>query len=390
MSYLKNTLQPASLDASGRLRVGQLTTLADLKTLNEDDTLLLENTGTGTVAWADNKCQLTVTSGQYLIRRSRHYFPYFSGKSHQVEITQDGFQSQAGVVKRVGYFSSNAVDPYESNFDGFYLEDDGTAKRIVVMRYGTEVLNVAQVNWNGEDVSGYNWQNFTVLMFDFLWLGGAILRVMLKTPSGFAVLHTFDYAGTATNTFMRSPNHSVRWEIRGVSDGGTLRPICAQVSTEGSINESGRQRSVNTGATAITLAAIGTTYPIIGIRKKTTHRDRSVKQIGLSAFVSTSDQLLVSLQRNPTLSAPLTWSDVAQSAVQQGLGNGTITVTSPGQVLFSLGISQNVTIPPNVLDSDFLSSLGVSIADVSDEMVLCGTPITATVASHGFISFKEY
>ena len=37
------------------MRVGQLTTLGDLKTLNADDPLLLENTvvGGGTAVWGD-------------------------------------------------------------------------------------------------------------------------------------------------------------------------------------------------------------------------------------------------------------------------------------------------------------------------------------------------
>jgi hypothetical protein len=392
MSYRPNLLNEITFDAGGRLRVSQLTTLGDLKTLNEDDLLLLENVGTGTASWADNKCNLSVTSGQYEIRRSKHYFPYFSGKSQPIEITFDGFQTQAGVTKRVGYFSSNAVAPYNSDLDGFWLEDNGTTKYLVVSRKGTETLRVALSAWNGDKAMlTYDWSKFTVVLFDFLWLGGAGLRVFVKTADGFILAHEHaGHTGVATNTFTHSPNQNVRFEIRGDSDSGSLRAICAQVSTEGSIEESGKQRSVGTGATAITLAAIGTTYPIIGIRKKTTQRDKAVKQIGVSAFVSSSDQMIVTLQLNPTLSAGLAWSNVTNSAVQQGLATGAQTVTSPGTILFSAPWSQNTVVPPNILDQDFLSSLGMTIADVSDELILCGTPITATVAAHGFIGYKEY
>jgi hypothetical protein len=392
MSYSPNLLTGISLDAGGRLRTSQLTTLGDLKTLNEDDTLLLENTGTGTFTWADNKCNLSVTTGQYAIRRSRHYFPYFSGKSQPVEVTFDGFQTQAGVTKRVGYFSSNAVAPYDSNKDGFWIEDDGTTKYIVVSRYGTETHRTALANWNGDKAMlTYDWSKFTVVWFDFLWLGGAELRVFVKTGEGFVLAHSYsNHPGVSTNTFTKSPNQCVRYEVRGDSDAGSLRAICAQVSTEGSINESGKQRSIDTTHTAITLAAIGTTYPIIGLRKKTTHRDRAVKQIGVAAFVGSTDSILLSLQRNPTLSAPLTWSDVTNSAAQQGLATGAQTVTTPGEKLFARALTQNVVIPPNILDNDFLSSIGMSIADVSDELILCGTPITATVSVTGIIGFKEY
>lgn len=392
MSYAPNLLTGVSLDAGGRLRVGQLTSLVDLKTLNEDDTLLWENSGTGAAsAWADNKYTLSVTTGQYQIRRSRHYFPYFSGKSHQVEATVDGFQTQAGVTKRVGYFSSNAVAPYNSDKDGFWIEDNGTTKYLKVSRFGTETLSVAMADWNGDkDILTYDWSKFTVILFDFLWLGGAVLRVFVKIGDTFSLVHQFNYAGTATNTFTLSPNHSVRAEVRGDSDAGTMRLVCAQVSTEGSIEESGKQRSVDTGHVAISLATIGTTYPIIGIRKKTTHRDRAVKQVGIAAFVGSSDTLLVTLQRNPTLSAPLTWSNVSSSAVQQGLGDGTITVTSPGEKLFGLVLVQNSVIPPNILDKDFLSSIGMGIDNTSDQLIVCGTPVTATVSVTGIIGFKEY
>lgn len=40
-------INPIGIDAGGRARVSQLTTLGDLKTLNADDTDLLETVGTG-------------------------------------------------------------------------------------------------------------------------------------------------------------------------------------------------------------------------------------------------------------------------------------------------------------------------------------------------------
>lgn len=393
MSYRPNLLTEISFDAGSRLRVGQITSLGELKTLNEDDLLLWENAGTGAAsAWADNKYTLSVASGQYQIRRSRHYFPYFSGKSQQVEITLDGFQTQSGVTKRAGYFSSNAVAPYDSDKDGFWIEDDGATKYLKVSRRGTETLSVPMASWNGDkDILTYDWSKFTVVLFDFLWLGGAVLRVFVKIGGSFSLVHQFDYAGTVANTFTHSPNHAVRAEARGVSDGGTMRLICAQVSTEGSVEESGKQRAVDTGHVAYNLTTIGTTYPIVGVRKKITHRDRQVKLVGLSAFVTTNaDHLLLTLQRNPTLSAPLVWTDVANSAAQQGLGDGTKTVTSPGEKLFSLVITQGAVLPPDVLNKDFLSSLGVSVDNVSDELILCGTPITATVGTFGVLVFKEY
>jgi hypothetical protein len=389
---LNPTAEPVSFDASARQRVGFLTTLADLKCLNVDDPLLLETVGTGTNTFSANKMAMSVTAGQYSVRKSKHYFPYFSGKSQQVEITCDNFHNQAGVVKRIGYFSTNAVAPYNSTLDGFWLEADGTTHRLKMYRAGVEVLNVPAASWNGDpEAKTHNFQNFSVVMFDFLWLGGAVLRVLVKTNDCFKVVHIFHYSGTAQDTFTRSPNHPVRWDIYSSSGSGTLRAICAHAATEGSTFESGKQRSANTGATAIVMATAGTTYPLIAIRKATAQRDRSIKQVGVGAFVaSNNDQCLLTLQLNPTLSAALTFSALPNSSAESAVGNGTITVTSPGVILFSMHLSQNQVIPPNILENDFLSNIGVTIADVSDQLTLCITPITASVGTFGVINYKEF
>ena len=394
MSYQPTILTDASLDAGQRLRVAQVITLGDLKTLGSDNLLVLENTsdGGGSVTWADNKATLATTSGGYAIRRPRQYFQYFTGKSHVVEMTFDGAQTQAGVTKRIGYFSSAAAAPYDTGFDGFWIEDDGSTKYFVVSRAGVEVHRTALVNWNGDRrVQTYDWSKFTVVMFDFLWLGGASLRLFLKFDDGFAVVHEYTHAGNATNTMTLSPNQCVRMEVRGVSDAGSLRFICAQVATEGHLTEQGQRRSVNTGHVAISCSSIGTAYPLIGLRKRSGFRDRTTKTAGLGAFIDSNlDNALFTVQKNPTLSGTPTWNDIAGSVAASAVGNGTLTVSTPGTVLFSLYATQGQVIQPTIFEDDYLSYLGSTIADVSDEIWLCVTPITATVGAFGALAFREF
>jgi hypothetical protein len=167
--------------------------------------------------------------------------------------------------------------------------------------------------------------------------------------------------------------------------------VCSQVSTEGSISESGKIRSVNTGNDLINLATIGTTYPLKALRLNSDFKDRYLKVTGISGFVSTvNDILLLTVQLNPTLSAPLSYTSVPNSTAQQANGNGTITVTAEGAVLFSQIITVDSVFSPESFLQDFLSVIGNSIENVSDQIVLCGTPITATVGSFGIINFKEY
>jgi hypothetical protein len=99
----------ASASLNGKQSVVEYKTLFDGKTLNADDPLIFENEGTGAATYAGSNVTLSVTAGQYMIRQQLFHNPYFSGKPQQIEQTCLGFQSQAGVVKRIGYFSSSTV-----------------------------------------------------------------------------------------------------------------------------------------------------------------------------------------------------------------------------------------------------------------------------------------
>lgn len=381
-------------DAGGRVRVSQLTTIFDGKILNEDLPVLFDNQGTGTGSFGSNKYTMTVAAGQYLVRQSTRYGVYFSGKSQLIECTFDNFHAQANVTKRVGYFSSSAVAPYDTTFDGFYLENDGTTIRLKIDRAGTNVLNAAINTWDNYDlISTYNWENFTVVLFDFLWLGGAVLRLFLKTDLGFVLCHTVNYSGTATNTFTLSPNQPVRYEIRSSGGAGTLRYICAQIATEGSINESGRTGSTSSSSGLVTYAVVGTRYPLIAIRKKTTHRDIGVRNISAQVHVKTNNDIVkYEIWLNLTTSAPLTFANNGY-AVERALGNGVITVTgfpTNSKLLHTGFVSYGSTMPDDALELDYHSFLGMSINDTPDVAMLVVMPLTANIDIWGSMNYKEY
>lgn len=380
------------IDASGRTRVSQLTTLGDYKMVGEFPALALNAAGTGTGAWAESKYSMSVAGNQYLVLQSRVSHPYFSGKSQTVEITFDRFQHEAGITKRVGYFSSSATPPYTANLDGIFLESDGSHYYIKVYRNGTLTVSVIDQAWdNWSEIQGYDWSFFTVILIDFLWLGGAVARLWIKKGDSFILAHAVHYAGTAENIFCLSPSQPLRIEIRASNAGGQLRYVCSQVATEGSIDESGYSGSVNTTSSAISLASAGTTYPLIAIRKKSAFINAAVKIKNLAIDVgSTADRLLWSLQLNPTLSAGLTYGDLANYPIQFALGNGTITVSSPGTVLISGFLQTGALIPTGIVTTNYLMWLGNTIAGVMDQFVLCATPITNTISAHGEIAFKKY
>ena len=383
-------LSSVSFDAGARQRVSQLTTLGDYKILNTDRTLLLETAGTGTGAFSNNKYTMTVTNGQYLVRQSKKYHAYLSGKSQLAEFTFENFHIQANVIKRIGYFSSNAVAPYDTTYDGIYLENDGTDIRFRITRAGTTVLNVTQSNWNVNTLNGHDWSLFNVVLIDFLWLGGAVIRLYVKTSTGFQLCHVYSHAGTTSDTMTLSPNQPVRYEIRGNGAGGTMTYICAQVSTEGSVDEAGLLYAITHSSTGITLNNIATTYPILAIRKKSTQRDVPLSIVDFKLLTaSNNDQIKLWLLLNPTLSAPLSFNSTSYS-FEYAIGDGTITVSSVG-IPISVGFStQNTTIQVQTLTTNFLSWLGSTLNNTMDTIVLAGTPITATITTHSSITVKEF
>ena len=384
------------IDAGGRQRVSQLTTLMDGKVVNGHTPLIFESAGTGTQTLGNSKNNMAVTSGQWSIFTTKRFYPYFSGKSQTVECTFDSFGGQSNVTKRFGYFSSNAVSPFDSTFDGMWCENDGTTIRLRMARAGTSTLDVPITSWSGyANLGEYqnlaNWDNFTVCIFDLLWLGGAVMRFWIKTQSGFVLAHIFHYAGTAQDVFMLHPCQPLRYEIRSSTGVGSFRYICSQIATEGSLEEDGIVRAVTTGVTAITCATIGTTYPLLSIRKQSAYRCVASRISDFNIFVSSiNDRMLYSIQINPTLSAPLTYANVSSSSVQSALGNGIITVTAAGVLMAAGFLAQNSILPSRLLENNFLAYIGGTLANTMDEYVLCGTPITASVDCYASLAYKEY
>lgn len=380
----KNT---ANIDSGGRLRVSQITTLFDGKILNSDDTNLFGNVGTGTGLYQNSTYKMSVTSGQYLIRSSKFYLPYFSGKSQMIEMTFDNFQTQTNVIKRVGYFSSNAVAPYDSNKDGFWLENDGTGISLKIENNGTSIANVPLASFNGyADIATYDWSKFTVINFDFLWLGGANFRVFLVVNNSFVLSHEFMFSGVFTGTIFKSPNQTLRYEIRSTTGVGYLTSICSQVATEGSNIEGGKVIGIfNT--TGIACNNVGTIYALKSWKKQPTNRDIAIEILDLGITrTATADSGITLLIQNPTLSAPITYAN--KSRFQEGSPTTQTITPNTGRVLNVFPVGEPGA--SNTLKESYLSFLSIDIADTPDEYVLAYIPITTNQTIYGTVNLKEY
>lgn len=382
--YPANT--EVNTDAGGRTRISAVTTLFDGKTLGADDPISWQNVGTGTITYANNKNNMQVTAGQYAIRRGRRYIPYLSGKSQLVELTFDGFGVQANVEKSVGYYSSSAVAPYTANLDGFRLHNDGTTISLQCWRNGTQTANIPWTSWDGySKIQSYDWNSFTVAMFDYLWLGGTQLRLFIKHGGGFELVHTFRWAdGSDQDTFILSPNQSVRYELRSSTGVGSLRCICSAVATEGDVSFVGTPRAIY-NASGVTANAVGTIYALKGIKKLAAFRDSPVRIASCGAVNTTdTDSGLLMLLINPTLSAPLTYA--TNGKISEGTAtNQTVTATGHVAWVQPAGTASQ----SDALDTSFYSPIGMNIDDTSDEYVLAYMPATLNQTVFGTITVKQ-
>jgi len=388
MSYLPYpSHREVGVDAGGRARVANITTLFDGKVINADDTLLWENVGTGVASFGANKVAISALPGQYMIRRGRHIIPYFSGKSQIIEATFDGFTSGVGATERVGYFTSSPVAPYTSLVDGFYLESTDGVITLKVMNLGTEKASVPITEWdNYSYFQNYDWNNFTVLLFDFLWLGGTDLRMFIKTSEGFVLAHTYNHAGTTTGTFIASPNQSIRYEVRGASATASMECICSHVGTEGAIPDAGKPIALFSKAAVVT-NTVGTIYAVKGVKKLPGYRDVAitVTSVGISN-TGTSDSGMILLIVNPTLSAPLTY--VNTSKVAEGTATNQTITPNTGRVIAA--IAADTTGQVGGVNDSVLAQVAMSITDDSDEIVLAYMPTSNMQSVFGTMIIKEY
>ena len=389
-AWMKFSNDSITKSASGALLVNTPTILFDGKTLNADDTnFLWQSAGTGTGTWANNMFSMSVTAGQYYIRQSRRFMPYFSGYPVLAELTFDNFDIQANGTKRLGYFSSSATAPHTAALDGFWLEMDGTTYRMVSYNSGTETSNTPFSSFtNYATLSTYNFDNFTACMFSFLWLGGAQLALWLCTADdGWILANLVPYVGNNKGTICRSPNQPIRYELR--SSTGTLdfRQVCSQVSVGGNPEKLGYSLPcVNTAAIACN--TVGTLYALQGFKKNATHRDIAIKIQSLGCVNgATTDTGFLMIVRNPTLSAPLTYATYGKLdraiATTQTVTIGTgdiIAITATG----SSGDSNDH------LEDNYKAWMTQTITDTFDQYILCYLSTSTNQDVRGYVVLKEY
>jgi hypothetical protein len=375
-------------DAFYRIRTSQVTSALDVKYHSDNQPLLvsqvLNGTASSTFSDADASVTLaTAANGDYAIRQTFERGIYQNGKGVTVEFTTTSFQLQTNIVKRVGFFSSDTVAPYDTGYDGIMLVSDGLTTntiRFQVWKSGTLMVDVPQASWadplDGTGASGItvDWSKMQLIGFDFGWLGGNAVRLFLFFNGIPYLVYSRAFTNDFTSVYISSPNQGIRKEIRQTGAGaGSLADICSTQYIEGVQDRIGITNSVGTGISTLTATTAGTVYAAVGIQLKTTNLDAIITIIGLSLGATTADDFLWELRLNPTIAGGgITYAGVTNFGIETGNGVAANTVTG-GTVLASGIVEGNSTL---IFTPILTRRIGCAINGTRDQLVLCITGAT--------------
>lgn len=258
-------------DAFGRLRVSNPFTMFDFNHIMGDLDLLFENqtnNGGNIIDSSGSYLDLNVTStpGSSVIRQTREYIAYQSGKSKLTYLTGILVTdiNNTGVISRIGSFDDN---------NGVFFEFNEGVINIVERSHGTDT-RIPRDSWfdsmdgsgpSGKTVSFDKAQIFTT---DYEWLGVGQVRCGIVIDGIFRLCHTFTHSGEnqVVKPYIKYAKLPIRYEITSTGSSNSCRIICGSVQSEGGYFPTGK---VFTEDFSYTVALSDTVYtPLISISLK--------------------------------------------------------------------------------------------------------------------------
>jgi len=403
MAYIFNNSVKYSdgpnLDAFGRLRTAAVQNLLDIKhTFDKNPLQVSEVTaGTATSIFDQQYARVrmsTSANNDLVIRKTKTHPIYQPGKSQLFEGSFSNFQIEPNVIKRVGCFQSTTGSPYNSVFDGFFLESNGvtSAHTFNIYLSGSCSFSADSTTWGTTEFNpnNFDWSQSNLMTVDYQWLGVGRMRFGMVLSGQTIYFIDYTAANNIPTVYMSSPNQPIRYEIRQVGVGsGYFDMICSQTSTEGALN--GLYSTVSVPYTAATTMLLsGTKYPYIGYRLKEGYIGVTSQFDSISILNTSNDNYLMSMEFNPTLSSTPTWVDIPNSPFQYSLGDGTPTITSPGHIMTSLiGEAGTSALTTTKIDDNQIRP-GQNVDGTRDEMWICITPLGANATFVGTADILYY
>jgi len=390
-----------NLDAFGRLRTAAVTNLLDIKHVYDKNPLQVSEVtaGTATSIFSQQYARVrmsTSANNDLVIRKTKTHPIYQPGKSQLFEGSFANFQIETNVIKRIGCFTSTTGTPYNSVFDGYFLESNGVTSAITFNIYlsGSCTYSAQTTSWSSTQFnpSNFDWSKTNLMTVDYQWLGVGRMRFGMVLSGQTFYFLDYTAANSLPTVYMSSPNQPIRYEIRQVGTGsGNFDMICSQTSTEGALN--GLYSTVGIqNQTTTTLSTSGTKYPYIGYRLKESYKSVTSQYNSMSILNTSNDSYLLTIEFNPTLSSTPTWVDIANSPFQYAIFTGTTTtiITTNGHIMTSLiGESGTSALSTLKLDDNQIR-VGSNVNGTLDEMWICIEPLGANATFQGTAEVLYY
>jgi hypothetical protein len=411
MSYIYNKemkfTDSPQMDAFGRLRTSNLTSIMEVKHVYDKQPLLIDELigGTGSTSIyipGNSDVEMSVSINEdYVIRATKARGLYQPGKSALFEATMSNFDQEAGVTKRVGYYSTEPTGTYDSGFDGIFLQSCGITGgtgsgayenegiSLQIWRNGNKIFDVPLEDWDNSVIdpeTEINWEKNQLFWFDFQWLGvGRIRWGLYLENQGQLQLGEVMAANNIEGPYMRSPNQPIRYEIRSSGGIGEFHQLCSTFIVEGSLNALNKNVGISSDNEK-QFTAIGSKYPLIGYRLKGNYPGANVFAESISSLSTlSSHDFLATLEINPVLgpSASPTWNSVNNTPLEYAMGFGSTgntgdVIQTEGHIISSWIIKGgSTTSTDNVSLSENIIRPGIFIDGSQDEVWICVTPITS-------------
>jgi len=313
-------------DAFGRYRTSSPTMQLDAQHHYGQQHYLFQSVvasgGTLTDSPVDSSLTLTVTStvGSKVTNRSKRMY-YQAGLSQLVAMTFNFQTTQAGIVKRAGYFD---------NDDGVYLKNTGGVLSVVLRSSVTGVIveeEVPRSGWfdplDGTGPSGITLNTITtqILLMDLQWLGVGRVRLALDIGGVTVPFAEINNANVRSQVYMQTANLPVTYEIENVSSllGSTMMQICSAVYSEGSTGLLSTKHAASNEATPRSVGA-ASFFPVLSIRPAQLFNGRankgSIIPLRTEVFITGNNAIHWELWQDATITGG-TWlpqGDVASMA----------------------------------------------------------------------------
>ncbi len=266
------------LDAFSRLRVSNPVTLFDSQSQYDVGPLIWQNklTTNGTVTHLPNestvRMNVTTDDGSNVIRQTRQYIRYQSGKSQYIYISLAYGAATSGCTKDTGYGDAENGILFRQSGDGSLSivkrsKITGSVVETVVAQadWSVDAFGAGTLNPSADTLDGTKAQ---LLWIDLEWLSVGRVRVGFQIHGVNHTAHEFNHSNTADGAYMTTANLPIRYEITGTGTAGNMKAICSQVSSEGGFSEDlATPFSTGNGVTEI---SVSTRRAILSIRPKGT------------------------------------------------------------------------------------------------------------------------